>query len=806
MFKNYVITALRNLLRHKEYSLINIFGLAIGMASVILILLFVREELSFDSFQTNRDRIYRLLLSTTHPKTGNTAQRAVGPYRLTKELKVDFQDFDNIIRFAPDDRLLITHNGEQFYEEKFAFVDEKVFEMFSFELLVGNPETVLQDPFSVVISEDIAQKYFGDENPIGKALNFEDNDFNVTGILAPLPGNTQFDFNMMASINCGEQVFSRIVLDNWGEGFVETYVMLPEGKTTAEYENRLATFVAAKMERMKRFSPKVVMQPLPEMYLHSQSISGFFPGGDITYVYAFSAIALFVLLIACINFMNLATARSANRAKEVGLRKVVGAQRGQLVWQFLGESVLLSTLALAIALLLVYLSLEAFNDLSGKSLTFSSLYDSDMSALLLLTALFVGIVAGSYPAIFLSSFQPVSTLSGALTKGIKGGLLRKILVTFQFAVSIFLIVVTAIVYRQLEYSRNAKLGYDKEHVVLLSGTSRDLRETYAQFQTELLSNPGIINGAGSSRVPPGRLRSNIGTRPEGIPEDQQEGMQTIWTDFDFVETMKFELASGRSFSREHGTDATGAFILNEAAVKKIGWTNETAIGKSFGSSEIRDWDNGNFEERDGHVIGVLKDFHFESMHRKIVPTVYFVAPYMAWQYVIRIAPENIPQTLEFIEKKWHEFVPDAPFVYSFVDEKFDELYRTEERQGKIFTIFAVLAIFVACLGLVGLASFTAEQRTKEVGIRKVLGATIGNLTLLITKEFTWLVLIAFVFAAPVAWYFMDKWLQEFAYHISLGAGIFIFSGLVCLIIAWLTVSYQAIKVALTNPADALRYE
>ena len=806
MFENYLKTALRNLLRHKQHSFINILGLAIGMASVILILLFVREELSTDRFQTNRDRIYRVLIAATNLHTGATSQRAIGPYRLATELKPDFADFDNIIRFAPDDRLLITHKGETYYEEKFAYVDDKIFEMFSFELLSGNPGTALQDPFSVVISEEIAQKYFGDENPIGKALHLEDNDFNVTGVLAPIPGNTQFDFNILASINCGDQVFSRIILENWGENFVETYVMLPAGKTATEYQDRLDAFIAVKLESWKKYSPQLVLQPLGEMYLNSQNIASFFSGGDITYVYAFSAIALFILIIACINFMNLATARSANRAKEVGLRKVVGAQRGQLIWQFLGESVMLSTLALGIALFLVFLSLPAFNDLAGKSLTFSALSNSDMPAFLILTALLVGIVAGSYPAMFLSAFQPVSILSGALTKGVKGGLLRKILVTFQFTISIFLIVVTAIIYRQLEYSRNAQLGYDKEHVVLLPGTSMEMREKYEPFRTELLSNPSIINAAASSRVPPERLRSSLGTRPEGIPEDQREGMQTIWTDFDFIETMKLELASGRSFSREHGTDAGSAFILNETAVKKIGWTNESAIGKGFGSSEIRDWDVGQWEKRNGHVVGVLKDFHFESMHQKIVPTVYFVAPYMAWSYVIRIAPENIPQTLAFIEGKWQEFNPEQPFVYSFVDEEFDELYRAEERQSKMFSVFAVLAIFVACLGLVGLASFTAEQRTKEVGIRKVLGATVSNLTLLITREFTWLVLIAFVLAAPGAWYFMDKWLQDFAYHISLGAGIFIISGLVCLVIAWLTVSYQAIKVALTNPADALRYE
>lgn len=806
MLKNYLKTSLRSLSKHKEYSTINILGLAIGMTCVILIMMFVQEELSYDRFHKNKDQIYRVNIAITHPQSGNEQERAIGPYRLAKELKPDFQDIPNIIRFNPQGRSLVKYEDKSFYEQGLCFVDPEVFQVFTFPLLEGDPLTVLEEPFSVVISEEIAQKYYGDEEPIGKILTFSGNNFKVTGILDQIPSNTQFQFNMFASMNAAEQVFSRIVLENWGEGSAETYVMLPNNRHPEDYEARLSAFVNVKLEAWSQASPRLILQPLSEIYLHSQSIATYAPGGDSTYVYAFTAIAIFILIIACINFMNLATARSANRAKEVGLRKVVGAHRGQLIGQFLSESVLLSIISLIVAIGLTFACLPSFNNLAGKELGFNIFQNGPMLLGLISITLFVGIVSGSYPALFLSAFRPIVVLSGSITKGIKGGVLRKILVTFQFAISIFLIVVTSIVYNQLQYAREKKIGFNKEHLVLLQGTPTSMREHYDQFRAELLSNPKIINAAASSRIPPGRLRSSIGTRPEGVPEDDRQSMQTVWTDFDFIETMELEFSAGRSFSRDFATDANSAFILNEEAVKAIGWTNEMAIGKTFGSSEIRDWSSGQWEQKDGFVIGVLKDFHFESLRQKIIPTVYFIAPYMAWNYVIRIHPGDIQETLDFIEEKWQVLNPELPFLYTFVDDNFEALYRAEQQQGKIFAVFAILAIFVACLGLVGLASFTAEQRTKEVGIRKVLGASVSNIILLISREFTWLVLISFVVASPIAWYIMDRWLQEFAYHASMGIGIFVFAGLVSIVIAWLTVSYQATKVALTNPANALHYE
>ena len=804
MLRNYLKTALRNLWRFKGYTLINILGLAIGIACVLLITLYVRSELSYDNFHTNKDRIHRLNIEVTVPQSGAVRTRSIGPYRMAKEMAVDFPEFE-LVRIAPQGGQLIEYRDQQYSEENFGFADPNVFQVFDFKLLRGNPATALEDPFSIVMTEAIAQKYFGSQEAIGQKVTLRDREFEVTGIIAEIPENSQFEYNILASMRCGEQVFSRIVLENWGEGYVSTFAMLPEGKVAADYTTRLAQFVEVKLEAWEALSPRIMMQPLPEMYLHSKDIAAFESGGDITYVYAFSFIALFILIIACINFMNLATARSSLRAREVGLRKTVGAYRSQLIGQFLSESTVLALLSLVLGTGIAFLAMPFFNQLSGKEMGIAALLRGPMLAVMLGITFFVGIAAGSYPAIVLSGYRPVQVLSGNLMSRFKGMTLRRVLVTFQFATSIFLLAITAIVYKQLQFCKNADLGYDREHVVVF-GTTLDMRAQYDIFRAELLSNPQVVNAAASSRVPPGRLSSSINARPEGVPEDQRKGMQTVWTDFDFIETMGLEIAAGRSFSRDFTADAREGFILNEAAVKDIGWTNESALGKTFGSSEITDWDIGQWVERDGKVIGVLKDFHFESMRDQIVPTVYFVAPYMAWNYVVRLRPENIAKTVAFIEQKWSEFNPGIPFDYTFVDENFATLYTIEERQAKIFGVFAILAIFIACLGLVGLASFTAERKKKEVGIRKVLGASSMNLVVLLSKEFTLLVLLAFLVAAPLSWYIMQGWLADFVYQTAVGVVVFLGAGMVALLIAWLTVAYQTGRAAYRNPVEALQYE
>ncbi len=806
MLRNYIKSALRNIWRYKGHSFINILGLAIGMACLILIMLYVKSETSYDKFHVNRDHLYLLSIKTTNPQTGEQSKRAIGPYRLADELEVDFPDFEQIIRFAPQGQEAIEVGEDTYYEEQVTFVDPEVFQAFTFPLLQGNPETALDEPYSVVINNEIAQKYFGKSEALGRTIKIGDDDFKITGILQKVPEESQFQFDIMISMNCAPQVFSRIVLENWGEGYVWTFVKVPDGQSAADFTKRLADFTAVKLEDWRDFTPVIDMHPLPALYLDSGEFNGYTTGGDRKYVLAFSFIALFILCIACINFINLATARSSLRAKEVGLRKVVGAERSQIIGQFLSESILVALICLVLAIILARVFLGYFNALADREIIWHVFTDIPMLLGMLGVTLFVGLAAGSYPALLVSGFNPISILSGKFRMGFQGATLRKILVTFQFTASIFLLIITSVVYQQLDYCENLNLGFNKEQLVLIQGTSLDLREKYTQFQTELLANPNIINAAGSSRVPPGTLSSSLGTRPEGIPEDQRQGMQTVWTDYDFVETMGFELAAGRSFSREFAADASTAFILNEAAVKTIGWTNESAVNKSFGSSEIQDWDDGQWVERDGKVIGVLKDFHFESLKEEIIPTIYFIAPKMAWNYVVRISPENRSQSLQFIESTWKRYDAETPFQYTFVDEQYAQLYEDEERHGKIFAVFASLAIFIACLGLIGLASFTAERRKKEVGIRKVLGAGSMDLVILLSKEFTLLVVLAFVIATPFAWYVMQGWLGDFAYKVQMGVGVFLISGFIALLIAWITVAYQTGKAVLTDPVKSMRHE
>ena len=805
MLRNYMIVAVRNLLRHKVYSAINIAGLAIGLACCILILLFVQDELSYDRYHEKAGRIYRFTVEWRNSRTGETAQAAKGPYRLAEVLRTDFPEVPHIIRFNRQ-RPLIGYGDKRFFEGRFFFVDPDVFEVFSFPLIQGDPRTALREPFTVVMTREMARKYFGDEDPMGKVLRYGDNrELKVTGILGEVPRHSHFQFDFLSSMKVANTLFNRIVLENWGENTVYTYLLLSPGVSPAGIERRFPDFIRKHAPQWAQGS-RYFLQPLTDIHLHSHTRGEIEPNGDIVYVYAFSAIAVFILLIACINFMNLSTARSASRAREVGMRKVVGANRSQLVQQFLGESVFLSFLALLLAVALVELSLPAFNGFVGKALDMN--YSGNLTAIFGLVgiALFAGVIAGSYPAFFMSAFEPVDVLKGTIKGGPKGAGFRRVLVAFQFAISVFLIVVTGIIYGQLEHCRNIKLGYDKEHVVVISGIPVSLRQNYEAFKQELLQNLRVVSAAGTSRIPSGQLGSNISTRAEGFPEEESPSMQTVWVGYDFFETLGMSFAAGRGFSKGAPSDKKAAFVLNEAAVRALGWTPENAIGKRFGSQFIEDWQRGQWVWKDGRVIGVVKDVHFESLREKIVPVVFFIQPNMAGNFLIRVRPDEIPGTLHFLKQKWQEFNPNRPFEYSFLDERFDQLYRTEEKQGQVFGTFALLAIFVACLGLFGLASFATERRTKEIGIRKVLGASVSNIVFLMSKEFVLLVGVANLIAWPVAYYAMNKWLEDFAYRIELGPGVFVLGGILAMVIALATVSAQAIRAARANPVDALRYE
>jgi putative ABC transport system permease protein len=805
MLRHYTKIAMRNLSRHIGYSLINVFGLAIGMATCILILLFIQSELSYDQFHEKKDRIYRLGIEWRNGNAGEPLAMSKGPFRLADAVRTDFPELEHVVRLYPLDRTSFRLGDRQFSENRFFFVDPDFFEVFGFKLLSGDQSTALRDPYTMVISETTANRYFGDSNPVGKTLEWRDKQMTVTGVVEDPPENSHFHFDFLASLTVAQQEFEPPVLENWGEGTSFTYLVFPVGVNPTGVEAEFPGFVEKNVQEGASERLRLWLMPLTDIHLYAHTDWEIEQNGDMSYVYSFAIIAVFILLIACINFMNLATARAARRSKEVGLRKVVGAARVQLITQFLGEVIILAMAGLALAIIFVLAVLPVFNEFVERELSLNPMENGMLLLMLAGIVLFVGLAAGAYPAFFLSSLSPVKVLKGALAQG-GGAILRKSLVTFQFGVSILLLVVTLIVYNQLQYNRNIELGYDKEHVVVIPDVPRALRANYQQLSQELMDHPNILLAAAASRVPPGKLDSDIGTRPEGVPEEERRGMKTIWTDFDYMELLDLDMAAGRTFSRDYPTDATAGFVLNEAAVRSLGWTAEEAIGKGFGSREVTALSDGRWVPRDGQVIGVVKDFHFESLHEAISPNVYFVAPLMAWNYLIRISPERIPETLSAIESTWQKFSPDAPIDYRFLDESFDSLYRAEERQMTLFGIFSSLAIFIGCLGLTGLASYTAQQKTKEIGVRKVLGASESGIVMLLSGEFAKLVILANLLAWPVAYYFMQNWLQGFVYRVELSVFTFLVPGIAALLFAGITVGFQALRAARMNPVQALHYE
>jgi putative ABC transport system permease protein len=803
MFRNYLTVAVRNLVRHKVHSFINISGLAIGMACCILILLFVQDELSYDRTHENADRIYRILVeySTGSGQTGKI-EATSGP--MAPALLDEYPEVIHAVRIRPGGEVLVGYGDKRFYEERFCFTEPGIFDVFTFPLIKGDPKTALKEPDSIVITEEIARKYFGDEDPMGKTLRVDNKqDYRITGVLQKVPSNSHFGFDLFASIGSLSGILEHR-FNNWGSFMLETYLLLPEGYPPAQLEEKFPLFIEKYMGEMISASGlkfAFYLQPLTRIHLYSNMDYGIGSEGDIRSIYVVSAIAFFILLIACINFTNLSTARSANRAKEVGMRKVVGANRLQLIKQFLGESVLLSFIALLLSVALVELFLPAFNTLSGKELTIGYCDNHLLLFCLFGIALLVGIFSGGYPAFFLSAFQPVEVLKGSPKRGLKSPLLRRILVVFQFVISIILIIATGIVYDQLNYMRNENLGFDREQVVVMPILrDKSLKERYESIKSELLQHPGILSAAASSQTP-GNSFEGFSVRREGNTDtapNERKVMPHLFIDYDFIETLGIELATGRNFSKDFATDEKKGFLFNESAVKELGWESpEAAIGKQI---EWDGWLKGNT------IIGVVKDFHFLSLRHKIGPVAMRIYPEYFNCISVKIRPDNIPATLAFLETIWRKFAPSYPFEYFFLDDHFEKLYKAEHKLGKIFGFFSLLAIFIACLGLFGLASFATEQRTKEIGIRKILGASISGIVLLLSKEFTKLVIVSNLVAWPVAYWAMNRWLQDFAYRIHIGVGTFLLAGVLALVIALLTVSFQAVKAALANPVEALRYE
>lgn len=791
MLSNYLKIALRNLRRQKAFAFINISGLAIGMACSILILLWVEHELSYDRFHSKADYLYRVTASLAELEV----HAGVTPTPLAHAMISEIPDVKNAVRISHYRGSLLQVGDRVFEEEQIIFADSNFLKLFSFPLVAGNPETALLNPEGILITQEMAKKYFGDEDPMGKTIRKDrTDDFTVTGVLAGIPENShlQFDFvQPMAFLARTDRDLKENVWDNFN--FI-TYVELNE---TAEVSVGALEDLGDRIQQIYKANEPVLkvsfgLQPLKRIHLHSTALLGSFPGGgNVQYVYILSAIALVILVVACINFMNLATARSARRAKEVGLRKVAGAARGQLIRQFLAESSLIAFLALIFALVLVFVFLPPFNNLSGKDLSIDLLDGKLVPALLAIT-LVTGLISGSYPALFLSGFLPAKVLKGNLKAGAGNSIFRNTLVVVQFTASIVLLVGTAVVYNQLTFIRNRNLGFDKENLVYAS-MNGELWNKYQALRTALEANSITSNYTIVSDLPTELANATIGVEWEGKDPASQPLFVNLAIDENFFDVFGATLLSGRGFSREFTADTTN-LIVNEKALEIMGMDVETAVGKPL-----------TFWDKKGTIIGVVKNFNFKPLHHSIEPLILRLNTW-GGQVVVKSRPGQTEATVAAIGDIWKELNPAYPFSYSFVDQALADLYKTEKQLGYLFNIFSGLAIFISCLGLYGLSAFLAERRIKEIGVRKAMGASVPGVVYLLSQSFTRPVVIAMLVATPLAWYGMTRWLAGFAYHVTVDWTVFLFAFAAALLIAWLTVSFETLKAARVNPADSLRNE
>jgi putative ABC transport system permease protein len=809
MIRNYLTIAFRNLKKYRFISFINLFGLTVGLTCCLLIFIFIRHELSYDKYQPNADRVYRVTRTFKNTETGAVSLHlgSLAP-AIAPLLENDFKEIEGVTRLLQNNLTSIRYNDKMLNQEDVYFADNKFFDFFKVDVLKGSPKNALDDPFSVMMTEETAKKCFGDEDPINKTIriNFGDyRDFKVTGIYKPLPSNTHFHPEMMMSfttLNDTAVYGAERLKTSWSNNSFLTYIRLPQNYDPKKLEAQFPSFLNRHLDTYDGVKPTqwtaLSLQKLTDIHLRSHTDYEAEENGDIKRVYVFSAIALFILLIACINYMNLSTARSTLRAREIGIRKTVGAQRREIIAQFLSESVLVTWIAMILAFGFTWLLIPWLNDVSGQELSISGILKWYIILPILLVPFVVGILSGIYPALFMSSFQPVKVLKGLVKTGGLNISFRKVLVTVQFAISIILIICTAIVFNQMRYMQNKALGFDKEQIIVLPYVTA-LNDSYEAFRTELLANSSIKNIGRSSRIPTGRLLDAQGAsmkRGDTLAPVSAD-IKNVSADENFIPTYGVNIVAGRGFSREFGRD-TSAFLINEASVSALGLkSNEDAIGKDFG-----------YGGRKGKIIGVINNFHFESLHQKIVPLVLLIpkSPNNYGRISIKVAGAGATSALAHIEKTWKNFLPSTPYQYNFLDENFAQLYKAEERQKTLFTTFAFIAIFIACLGLFGLSAFAISQRVKEIGIRKVLGANVTTIVALLSKDFLKLVGLSAFIAFPVAWFAMKKWLQEFAYRIDMPWWVFIVAAIVAAVIALLTISFQAIKAAVANPVKSLRTE
>ncbi|SDH65390.1 ABC transporter permease [Chitinophaga filiformis] len=805
MLKNYLKIAWRNLLRKKAYSAINITGLAIGITCCILIMFYVQDELSYDRYNVNYDQIYRVTHAYRNAKDvdRNSAPapenyQVWGNAPVAPALAADFPEIKKITRFTSPNTFLLEHGDRRFQQEGLVFSDSSVFDIFSWKLLAGNPKQALVAPNSVVLTKSLAEKYFGNENPLGQSLRVDNQEtFTVTGVMEDVPANSHMSFNGLISMSTFRK-WRPEIFDEWGYIDFYTYFLIPEHTNIKTLEAKIPAFATRHYPQGRNDIYTIAFEPLSAAYLHSKATRQPGPTGSLSNVYIFSIIAIFVLLIACINFVNLSTARSMERAREVGVRKAVGAYQRGLIYQFLTESILISFSAVLLSILFTILALPAIREISGKPLTYSLLLSWKVTPVFVLMPFLLGLLAGSYPAWVLSRFKPVEVLKGQFRSSYKGIALRKGLVIVQFSLSIALIAGTMIVYTQLKHLRSHALGFRQDQMLVIDyGGDQKVNESFETVKSMLAKNPAV-QAITASRAVPGDFYPNGTTFIESRNGDMKSETPAMYEiDYDFIPAYEMKMAAGRPYSRDFPTDAEEALIINEAAAKQYGYANpEEIIGKRF-----EQW------RRKGTVIGVVKDFNYQSLHKKVEPLAMRMAPLQSLNKLsLRIKTDHIQQTVKELEQTWSALAPQRPFLYSFLDQSFNQQYKQDDRFGQLFAAFAGLTIFIACLGLFGLATYATEQRVKEIGVRKVLGASVTNIVRLLSSDFIKLVLVAILIATPVIWWAMQEWLQGYAYRITIQWWMIALAGILAVTTALLTVSLLAVKAALMNPVKALRTE
>jgi len=798
MLKNYLRTALRNLWKNRTSTVINLFGLTVGITSSLLICLYIRHELSYDRFQRKGDRIARVIMEYSFNGSNASNKGNYTSVRVATVFRQTFPEVESAVKMVKSEEIL-SYKDKLFREKNFYYADPSFFDVFSFTLLTGNPRTALSSPRQVVITQSASKRYFGDDDPIGKVISVagDSSPYRITGLLADCPSNSQIKFDLLAS-------FSSLGLEKeyeesyWDANYT-TYLLLKDEKSLAGLQAKLPAFMKKEMEG-KGATINFFLEPFLKIHLYSE-YGGFEPNNSISYVYILAAVALLILIIACSTFVNLSTAQSLERAREVGVRKVVGASKKQLFWQFIGESFCLCVLSILLSLAAASLTMPSFNQLTEKQFQAGSLISLPVLMFSLLLAALISITAGTYPAFILSAYKPVKVLKGSFKRDVSGRSIRKSLVIFQFAISIFLIVSAFVIQKQLYFIQYKNLGYDRTQVLVLP-MNNNMMDLLPVIKREFKSNPDVISVSRCVRSPV-EGGGGYNMRSAVMPADQQIAVIANPVDEDYIKTTGLELIAGADFSRQDILDVSGEdhksrvyhFILNESAARQLGWTPTEAVGKKMYMDE----------SRPGYVKGVVRDFHFESLHHPIRPFILF-PEIRARELLVKLSRHNLPETIAFLQGKWKTLVPDRPFEYRFLDNDYNVLYNGELRLAKVMNLFSGIAVALACLGLFGLSSYSIRQRVKEIGIRKVLGASVGQIVVTLTREFIFLALISILIAFPLAWWATGKWLADFSYRTSMSWYIFMAAGIIELFLVITTVSLRAMRAAFANPVGALKNE